>query len=152
QSLDPATAPGALASISDVYVEHGPHAVVQAWEMVSWLAARLGWRVQQGRVQPGVEIGWDAEAPHGRLRVRIHRLAEGPSEVRRVRIACHLDGTPTALNVTVENGRRLAVELEGLGVAPRTVTVQPQPLAELVARQLSDRERDPVFRESMAVA
>jgi glucose-6-phosphate dehydrogenase assembly protein OpcA len=152
QALDPATAPGALASICEVYVEHGPHAVVQAWELVSWLAARLGWRVQQGRVQPGVEIGWDAEAPHGRLRVRIHRLADGPSEIRRVRIACLLDGTPTALNVTVQDGRRLAVELEGLGVAPRTVTVQPQPLAELVARQLSDRERDPVFRESMAVA
>ncbi|HYT94325.1 MAG TPA: glucose-6-phosphate dehydrogenase assembly protein OpcA [Gemmataceae bacterium] len=152
QALDPATAPGALTSITDVYVEHGPRAVVQAWELVSWLAARLGWQVRQGRVQPGVEIGWDAEAPHGRLRVRVHRLAAGPSEVRRVRIACNLDGTPTALNVTVEDERRLAVVLEGLAVAPRTVTVQPQPLAELVARQLSDRERDPVFRESMAVA
>jgi hypothetical protein len=30
--------------------------------------------------------------------------------------------------------------------------VQPQPLADLVARQLSDRERDPVFHDSMAVA
>jgi glucose-6-phosphate dehydrogenase assembly protein OpcA len=152
QALDPATAPGALASITDVYVEHGPHAVIQAWELVSWLAARLKWQVRQGRVQPGVEIGWDAEAPHGRLRLRIHRLSAGPSEVRRVRIACNLDGTPTALNVTVEDERRLAVVLEGLAVAPRTVTVQPQPLADLVARQLSDRERDPVFRESMSVA
>jgi glucose-6-phosphate dehydrogenase assembly protein OpcA len=152
QALDPATAPGALASITDVYVEHGPHAVVQAWELVSWLAARLGWQVRGGRVQPGVEIGWDADAPHGRVRLRIHRLAAGPSEVRRVRIACNLDGTPTALNVTVEDERRLAVVLEGLAVAPRTVTVQPQPLAELVARQLSDRERDPVFRESITVA
>lgn len=152
QALDPATAPGALTSVSDVYVEHGPHAVVQAWELVSWLAACLGWKVRHGRVQPGVEIGWDVEAPHGPLRLRIHRLADGPSEVRRVRIACNLDGTPTALNVTVQDERRLAVVLEGLPVAPRTVTVQPQPLAELLARQLSDRERDPVFRDSMAVA
>ncbi len=63
QALDPATAPGALTSITDVYVEHGPRAVVQAWELVSWLAARLGWQVRQGRVQPGVEIGW--ETPGG---------------------------------------------------------------------------------------
>jgi hypothetical protein len=32
------------------------------------------------------------------------------------------------------------------------VTVPPQTDAELSARQLSDRDRDPVFRESMAGA
>jgi glucose-6-phosphate dehydrogenase assembly protein OpcA len=152
QALDPATAPGALGSITDVLIEHGPHAVIQAWELVSWLASRLGWRVQKGKIQPGVEIAWQVAAPHGGLRVRIERLSEGPSEIRRLRIACSIGGKPTALNVTVQDERRLAVELEGLGVAPRTVTVQPQPLAELLARQLSDRERDGVFRESMEVA
>jgi hypothetical protein len=44
------------------------------------------------------------------------------------------------------------VTLEGTDMAARTVTVQPQPLADLVARQLSDRDQDPVFHESMAVA
>jgi glucose-6-phosphate dehydrogenase assembly protein OpcA len=152
QALDPATCPGALESITEVLIEHGPHAVVQAWELVSWLASRLRWRVDRGKVKPGVEIAWQLHGPHGLVRVCIDRLAEGPPEVRRVRIACTLGGTPGALNVTVEDGRRLKVELEGQTVAPRTVAIQPQPLAELVARQLSDRERDPVFRESMAVA
>ena len=41
---------------------------------------------------------------------------------------------------------------EGVEAAPLTVTVQPQSLAELVGRQLSDRERDPVFTESIATA
>jgi glucose-6-phosphate dehydrogenase assembly protein OpcA len=153
QALDPRTTPGALDSITEVLVEHGPHAVVQAWELVSWLAARLGWTVQGGRIQPNVEIAWQVRAPHGLLRVRIDRLADGPSELRRVRIACAVNGQPTALNVqSEEGGTRLSLVLEGLEVAARTVSVQPQELAELVARQLSDRERDPVFRESMAVA
>lgn len=152
QALDPAATPGALESISEVLVEHGPHALVQAWELVSWLAARLGWRVHAGRVQPGTEISWQAQAAHGALRLRLRRLPEGPSEIRRLRIACHLNDKPGAFNITVENEQRLAVALEGTDTAPRTVLIKPQPLAELVGRQLSDRERDPVFRESMGVA
>jgi hypothetical protein len=44
-----------------------------------------------------------------------------------------------------------AVYLAVLMMAPRTVILKEQPPAELIRRQLSDRERDPVFRESMAV-
>jgi glucose-6-phosphate dehydrogenase assembly protein OpcA len=153
QALDPAAAPGALESISDVIVEHGPHAVIQAWELVSWLAARLGWRVRAGKVQPGVALDWRLDAPHGTVRVLIRRLPEGPAEVRHVRIGCTLEGQPGGLDLVVEDERRLAVRVEEKATAaPRTVTVQPQPLAELVGRQLSDREYDSVFMESMAVA
>jgi glucose-6-phosphate dehydrogenase assembly protein OpcA len=152
QALDPASAPGALESITEVVVEHGPHAVIQGWELLSWMASRLGWRVQAGRMQPGVEITWQAATPHGNLGLRIRRLAEGPSEIRKVRITCTLGGKPGALNLVVEDQHRLAAIPEGIAASPRTVIVQPQSFAELVARQLSDRERDPVFRESMAVA
>jgi glucose-6-phosphate dehydrogenase assembly protein OpcA len=152
QALDPATAPGALETVSEVLVEHGPHAVVQAWELVSWLAAQLRWRVQAGRVQPGVEIVWQVQAAHGPLRLRIRRLDQGPSEIRRVRIACTLAGKPGALVFSTQDDHRLAVMPEGADVAPRTLTIQPLPLAELVAHQLSDRDADPVFRRSMDVA
>jgi glucose-6-phosphate dehydrogenase assembly protein OpcA len=152
QALDPNTAPRAIDTISEVLVEHGPHAVIQAWELVSWLAARLGWQVQLGKVEPGVEIAWQVVAPHGLLRVRIRRLADGPSEVRRVRITSCLGETKQTFNIAVQKDMRLAVVLEGLETAPRTVAVQPATLPELVAAQLSNRERDPVFRESMAVA
>jgi glucose-6-phosphate dehydrogenase assembly protein OpcA len=152
QALDPNTGPGALESITEVLVEHGPHAIIQAWLLVSWLASRLGWMVVTGRVQPGVEIAWRAATSDTTLRLRLRRLPEGPSDVRRVRIACRLDDKPAALNFQPDSENRLAVVLEGGGVAARTITIQPQPLAELVARQLSDRERDPVFRESMGVA
>jgi glucose-6-phosphate dehydrogenase assembly protein OpcA len=152
QALDPASAPGALQSITEVRIEHGPHAVIQAWELMSWLASRLHWQVQQSRVQPGAEICWQLTTPHRPLRVCIHRLPEGPSEIRRVRISCSLGGKPVALSIRVEDERRLAVFLEGMEAAPRTVTVQPQALADMLGRQLCDREPDPVFRESMSVA
>jgi glucose-6-phosphate dehydrogenase assembly protein OpcA len=152
QVLDPASAPGVAESVTEVLIEHGPHAVVQAWQVASWLASSLEWSVEVGRVEPGREITWRLAAPHGELRVRVHRLEQGPPEVRRVRIACQLDSKPGAINLFAEDGRRLVGVLEGTDAAPRTVTVPPQTAAELIGRQLSDRERDPVFSESMAVA
>jgi len=151
QALGPATAPGALGSITEVAMEHGPHAVTQAWQLMSWLAARLGWTVQAGRVQDGKELSWQATAPHGMLRLRIRRLDDGPPQIRRVRVACLLCGQPGMLDVADDDGR-LCVRLEGCDASPRTVTAPPQRPAELVARQLSDRERDPSFEEAMAVA
>lgn len=152
QGLDPASAPGAMESITEVLVEHGPHAVTQAWGLVGWLASRLGWKVQAARLEPNVEIRWHVHAGNRTLSVRIHRLPEGPPEVRHIRIACTLDGKPGALDFVMVDDRRLAVLPEGSDVSPRTISMQPQTLAEMVARQLSDREPDPVFRESMVVA
>jgi glucose-6-phosphate dehydrogenase assembly protein OpcA len=153
QALDPASAPGAAESVSEVVVEHGPHAVIQAWELAAWLSRRLGWRLHTGKVQEGVEIAWVFSTPKGPRFVRVHRLDHEPAEVRRVRLACTLDGRPAALNlVPEEGGRRLAIQLEGVEGAPRTMTVPPLSAAELIGRQLSDRERDPAFRESMTVA
>jgi glucose-6-phosphate dehydrogenase assembly protein OpcA len=152
QALDSGEAAEATGSISEVLVEHGPHAVIQAWELVSWLASRLGWEVRAGRLQPGKELAWEVVARHGPLRLCIRRLADGPSEIRRLRIACKIANTPTAINLTVQDERRLAVEMEGLNAAPRTLNIKPYSYGELVGRQLSDRERDPVFRESMEVA
>lgn len=150
QALDPASAPGAIGSITEVVMEHGPHAVTQAWQLTSWLASRLNWRVEAGRVQDS-ELTWQVAAPHGPLRLRIRRLAEGPPEIRRARITCLLEGRPAALVFEAEDGR-LSATPEGVEGAPRTITDTPQGLAELVVRQLSDRERDPVFIESMALA
>ncbi len=152
QSLDPAMAPGALASITEVCITHGPHAVVQAWELASWLAVRLGWRVQTGHMQPGVEIAWHFTTPQHPVAVRLRRLAEGPSNIRAIRIACTWNGQPGALNLTVEDEKRIAVLPEVAGAAARTLNLNPEPLAELLGRQLSNREGDPAFAEGMALA
>ena len=59
---------------------------------------------------------------------------------------------PVTLNCVVEDERRLSAVPEGISAAPRTLNFQRPSLTELVSRQLSDREPDPVFRESMEVA
>jgi glucose-6-phosphate dehydrogenase assembly protein OpcA len=152
QALDGTAAPGAVSSATELLVEHGPHAVVQAWELVSWLTSQLDWTVQAGKVEEGREIIWQFEAPHGLVSVRIRRLPEGPAEVLLVRLQCRLSGTPGAVAIHLEESRRLSAILEGVSAAPRTMSAPPQPLPDLLSRQLSDRERDPVFSESMAVA
>jgi glucose-6-phosphate dehydrogenase assembly protein OpcA len=152
QALDPGSAPGAAESATEVLIEHGPHAVVLAWELVSWLSRRLGWKVKGGKVTPGVEMVWNCDTPAGMGRIRIRRLEQGPPEIRRMRIACRLEGQPGALNLAVEDSQRLSIQLEGVEAAPRTLALPPRSPAELIGRQLSDRERDPVFHESMAIA
>jgi glucose-6-phosphate dehydrogenase assembly protein OpcA len=152
QALDPAFDSNLLPSITEVNIEHGPHAVVQAWELVSWIAQRLGWRVVTGKVQPGMQIGWRFHGPNRDIRVNIRRLEQGPPEIRQVQLACSLNGKPTKMTLAPDGELRLAITFEGMATAPRTVTAPRLDLAELLGRQLSDRERDPAFRQSMAVA
>ncbi len=152
QGLDPASAPGALSSISDVLIEHGPHAVTQAWQVSSWLASRLGWEYQSSKLRPDLEIAVRFRAPHGPVTLRIDRMPEGPPEIRRVRISCGPGGNSGVFDFKAEDGDRLSVAPEGVAVAPRTVAAPPLRIAELIGRQLSDREPDTIFRETMKVA
>jgi glucose-6-phosphate dehydrogenase assembly protein OpcA len=152
QSFDNAAAPGAVTTATELLVEHGPHAVVQAWELVSWFTSQLGWQVQAGKVEVGLEIAWKFQAPHGLVRVRIRRLPTGNPEVTMLRLQCQLAGTGGAVILRLEEGRRIAALQEGVAAALRTSNIQAQRPAELLARQLSDRDRDPVFSESMGVA
>src|SRR5262249_7060469 len=141
QALDPGSAKGAAETVSEIYVEHGPHAVIQAWELASWLTVRLGWTVRHGKVQPGQRLSWRCAGPKGETRVRVRRLEQGPPEVRLLRMACQVDGQPTALRLAVDD-QRLSITLEGLDVAARTIALPPHSPAEVIGRQLSDRERD----------
>src|SRR5262249_24439497 len=92
QALDRACEPVAAESATELYAEHGPHGVVQAWELVSWLTVRLGWRVKGGKIHPGTEMAWHCAALGGETRVRIRRLEQGPPALVRLRIACKLGG------------------------------------------------------------
>jgi glucose-6-phosphate dehydrogenase assembly protein OpcA len=152
QSLEGAEDRGLFQSAYDIHVEHGPHAVVQAWMLMSWLTGQLGWKVRTGRVEPGVEMLWRFHGPTGEPVVRIHRMETVRQEIQRIRIACRLDNREAALDLVVQDGQRLAMCVEGVEEAPRTMTLPPHAPSELVGRQLSDREPDAVFRDSMSVA
>ena len=151
QGLDPAAAPGVIDSISEIIIEHGPHAVTQAWQVAGWLASRLGWTYQASRLRDNVEIAFQFRAPHGWITLRIDRLPAGPPEIRKIRVACGFEGQDGMLDFTVEENR-LSVCNVGRDESPRTVTLPSQRIGELLGRQLSDREPDPVFRQAMAVA
>ncbi len=55
------------------------------------------------------------------------------------------------MDFTVEDNR-LSVTNVGQDEAPRTVALPSQRIGELLGRQLSDREPDPIFRQAMQVA
>ena len=152
QGLAPSAAPGALESVSEILIEHGPHAVTQAWGLAGWLASRLGWSYQAGRIRDNIEIAFTFLTRHGPVTLRIDRLPEGEPAVRRVRIDCSTGGKIGSLEFVAEPDSRLSVRPEGVEVAPRTVSAPRQAIAGLIGRQLSDREPDPVFRDSMRVA
>ena len=133
-------------------IDHGPHASVKAWLLAAWLVRFLGGRVMAGKATPGVEMSWRCQLPHGEALVRLHRLEQGPPTVERVRLGCDLDGKPGALLLARDGPNRLSMEVEGADTSARTVTVAGISALDLIGRQLSDRERDPAFHESMALA
>lgn len=153
QAFDPESSPGALDSIREVVIEHGPHAVIQAWMLGSWLASRLGWKVRVGHAPAShTELDWDLAAPQGIVRVAVKRLPEGPPGVRRVRVEYREGGHPACTEIVADGEARIAVMPACSTASPRTVSVGHLPLADLLGRQLSDREHDPVFRQTMALA
>jgi glucose-6-phosphate dehydrogenase assembly protein OpcA len=153
QALNPASAPGSAETLTEILVEHGPHAVGQAWMLACWLCMQLGWEIQGGRIQPGTQLAWRCRRPEGvggTGWVRVVRLDQGPPEIRRVRLACEVNGMPGALTLAPDTPQRLALTVEGTETQPRTLATPPMTLAEIIGRQLNDRDRDPVFRETMA--
>jgi hypothetical protein len=141
-----------MKTLSEVTVQPGPHAVVRAWGLVSWLASRMGGKPQTGRAQPGEEFSWTFQSLKGSVKVRLRRVASGAPTIHRIRLACCVQDKPTVLHAVYSEANRLAVQIEGSAVAERTISVREHTLADLVGRQLSDRKHDPVFVESMAMA
>lgn len=153
EALSVQSAPGAAATITRVQVEHGPHAVVRAYLLVAWLAQRLGWTLRSGKITSAAETTWRFAAGNEEIAVFVKRLTEGEPRLRRVRITCAISDKPVTMDYhPAEDGQRLAIALEGLDVAARTVTTPRISPSELIGKQLSDRERDPVFRHSMTMA
>lgn len=152
QALDEGSAPGAAETITQVEVEHGPHGVVEAWLYVSWLAKRLQWQVRKGKVESKKEMDWTFDRAGGETTVTVRRLDEGTPNVLTVRLHCSIDNQATVMTLGYAQPHRLGISLPGQDTETRTIAIPALSAAEIVGRQLSDRERDPAFRESMAVA
>jgi hypothetical protein len=116
------------------------------------MASRLGWKIQTSKLRAGVEIALQIVSQHGAFRLTIDRMPDGPSDLRRVHFACKIDDQPGALDFTADGDARISVETIGTSAATRSVAFQATRIAEIVGRQWTDREPDPVFREAMASA
>ncbi|MGH2607450.1 MAG: glucose-6-phosphate dehydrogenase assembly protein OpcA [Tepidiformaceae bacterium] len=152
QSLDPGLAPGAFEGISEVTIEHGPHALTQAWLLAGWLGFRLGWVPRGGKVLPGPEVSWTFQWAHGAPRVEIRRLATGDFDVQAVLVATKVNGRPVTFRFTREGPGQVTVSAEGLIDRTLALAGPVQSRAELVARQLPDLARDRLFESSLALA
>ncbi|MBI4608667.1 MAG: glucose-6-phosphate dehydrogenase assembly protein OpcA [Candidatus Rokubacteria bacterium] len=152
QALDPAVAPGVLETVREVAVQHGPHAMTQAWLLTGWLALRLGWRPGGGKVIGGTEAVWQFQAPHGVVPVTIHRLGEGQAEIETVRVVGAPRGKSTTLSCANAGPGRLAVTSDAAPAVVRTLSAPPQDRADLVARQLPDLARDQLFQDCLTFA
>jgi hypothetical protein len=97
-------------------------------------------------------MAWTFRTARADVTVRVRRLDAGPSEVRRVRVVGTVAGQSVAMSLALDAPNRLRQTVEGADAEPRTLTVPPLTPAEVVGRQLSDRERDAAFRDSLATA
>jgi len=152
QMLDPATAPEALPTITEVVIVHGKGGAIQSMMLAGWLSSCLGWTVNGGNVKPGVEMNWQLVAPQGQVRLRLVRQADAPADIGRIQVACKFAGSARTLDISNQDPRRFCAEIEGQALSQRVIAVKVPKLAELVGRQLSDRERDAVFHSSMVAA
>jgi len=152
QGLDPAFAPGVIAGAGELEIEHGPHALTQAWLLVGWLACRLGWQAEGGKVAPGIAVTWRFRGPAGPLAVTVKRLPEGPPEILTIRLGPAPGRSAPRLRFENRGAGRLAVSVEESGGGIRAVAIPLGTRASLVARQLSDLAPDALFRDTLAVA
>ncbi len=152
QTLDPAVVPEALDGTREVVVEHGPHALSQAWLLVGWLVRSLGWEPVGGRVEPGLELHFDFRSERGPLRVTVRRLPQGEAELRSVRLEWRARGRPGSASFTRLGPGRIGIETAGSTEPHRVLAAPTGARADLVARQLPKLFGDRVLREALGVS
>lgn len=152
QNLDPSVTPAALDHITEVRVQHGPHALPKAWLLLGWLASRLGWKPEGGKVRPDHEIAWKFQAGGRPLQaVAIRQAKAEPYKVHEAEVSWRSgDQTKTMIFSRLAAGM-LAVSTDD-DRPPRIQVMPSQPRAALVAQQLPKLGRDTIFLEALQVA
>jgi len=152
QVLNPAVAPGALRHIDSVEIVHGPHALSMAWLLIGWLAARLGWVADDGKVRSTSEVGWGFRTETGAVRIAIRRSDQGDPQIETLRVNWHESGTSGRVSFSSGEHARIRVVADESTLPPAVIpSTTPSPEA-MVAAQLAHRERDPSFEYALGVA
>lgn len=149
EELDPAVSPRALENVAHIRIEHGPHALPSAWLLIGWLADRLGWRVEEGRMLSRSEAQWQFRGNEKLVAVRVVRRQAGDPTLY------HIDWQwagprPGRIVFDLEENRRLEVRVKD--GAPRGRSLPRQERATLIAEQLAHRYRDRSFERALAAS
>ena len=152
QTLDPTASPNALETISQVYIEHTPHALPQSWLLIGWLSHLLGWQPTDGHVEPGRELTWGFVSDGGPVQATIRRLSEGEPDIRRVRIRWGSNDAPHTVELERTDDGRLAFTLGHRPGPSRSLTLPPMPRSQLVVEQLRKLFHDDLFERTLEVS
>jgi glucose-6-phosphate dehydrogenase assembly protein OpcA len=145
--LDPQVAPNALANVSLIELDHGPHALPMTWLLVGWLSSQLKWRAVEGRYVSDSESVWRFRHNHRDIKVIARRLPQGEPLIYRLLFDWDGDKGRTCFE-RLENERIGIVET--LSTVPaRVFNAQTPKRATLVSAQLAHRDRDKVFENAM---
>lgn len=149
QVLSPAVEPGALAHVSRLSIEHGPHALASIYLMLGWLGSRLEWQVKSGKVLPGKQVEFELRSGNRAVSVRIRRLDSGPCGPIRLEWYWQSDGGEQRAVIADLGDERLGIVEEESDVAVRIVSTPRNDRSTLVAAQMAHRTRDKVFEQSL---
>jgi glucose-6-phosphate dehydrogenase assembly protein OpcA len=152
QALDPAVMPGALTSIDEVIVGHGPHALPQAWLLIGWLAACLNWRATSSHVNPGTHVTWEFATESSPVRVTVRRSDRGEPVLRSVRVCWQQQNKRHEVEFAMIGNERIGAMPANASTPTQTISAPVQPRAYLVAQQLPDRAYDALFSRTLAIA
>jgi len=151
RALDPSCAAGALASLREVTIEHGPGSTIPVLLLVGWLADRLGWK-QPARAGASGATTWTFAGPRGPVRATARRAADATVNPQRIEVAWGGADAPAGRRaLRALDGGRLAI-LDERGEPRRVVATPDRDVAELVARELPELGRDPLYRRALDVA
>ena len=145
RSLDPSVAPGALASVREVVIEHDADAGSKAWMMIAWLATRLGWTLTDAASKRGQPPSWRFDSPSGQVLAHTRVSDRKEHTIRTMSIDCRIGDLPATIRFAREGTSRIGVHVEGGDRAspPRVVAAPYPSRAALVAAALQDLEADP---------
>jgi glucose-6-phosphate dehydrogenase assembly protein OpcA len=153
QSLAPTLVPGALQSIHEIELHHGPHALPLAWLLIGWLASRLGWQPKQGVAKAGDRLTWQFESGQGPIQIRVQRGDEGPPLIHRMCIAWQGDGARPAGSADYQHeGHHIRHFPSDASLHPSSIPAPEQHLEQMVAAQLAHRAGDALFTTAIAIS
>jgi glucose-6-phosphate dehydrogenase assembly protein OpcA len=151
QVLDPAIQPGALERVTDITIEHGPHALAVASLLLGWLASRQAWKPTDGKVTPGKETLWNFTATGRQVPVTVRRIPEGEPAPHRVYWHWQDPSGKKTIVFAMLGDERIGILAEESDVPVRVISAPEPKRSELVSAQLAYRTRDKIFEETLEV-